>query len=146
MVLSAPLLRADPVEDERGRRTRAIAENLMSPFCPGMTLATCTSPAAREWRSDIREWVNQGLGDDEIRSRLEQRAGRDLSGTPRSALGWFLPLTITAASMAVFAWLLYRWRRKDDDQHREFRPAELDAALDARLEARLERELERGEP
>jgi cytochrome c-type biogenesis protein CcmH/NrfF len=146
MVVSAPLLRADPVDDQRGQRTRAIAENLMSPFCPGMTLAACTSPAAREWRADIREWVNQGLGDDEIRSRLEQRAGHDLSGTPRSALGWFLPLTITAGSMALLAWLLYRWRRTDDAKPKAPKPVELDAALDARLEARLERELERGDP
>lgn len=145
MALSTPLLAADPIQDQRGQRTRAIAENLMSPFCPGMTLAACTSPAAREWRSDIREWVNQGLGDEEIQARLEQRAGHDLSGTPRSALGWFLPMTITLASMAVLGWLLYRWRRKEE-RPREPTPAKLDAALDARLEARLDRELERGEP
>jgi cytochrome c-type biogenesis protein CcmH/NrfF len=136
---AAIAVRADPTEDERGHRARAIAENVMSPFCPGMTLAACTSPAAREWRTDIREWVGQGLSDDEIRRRLEQRAGHDLSGTPRSSLGWLVPLGLGAGSLALLVFLLRKWVQ------RETKPPvpKLAAEDDARLEALLEKELER---
>ena len=134
--------RAGPTEDDRGHRARAIADNVMSPFCPGMTLAACTSPAAAEWRQDIREWVDQGLGDDEIRSRLEQRAGRDLSGTPRSSLGWLIPVGLGATSLVLLALLLRKWVRRQPK-----RPAaKLGAEDDARLEALLDKELDRDEP
>ena len=136
------LARADPLDDERGHRARAIADNVMSPFCPGMTLAACTSPAASEWRADIRKWVDQGLEDQEIRQRLEQRAGRDLSGTPRSSFGWLAPVAITLVSVGLLSWLLYRWARPRPEP----KPVKLDASLDARLEAALDRELEREEP
>jgi len=107
-----------------------------------MTLAACTSPAAAEWRSDIRQWVNQGLGDDEIRRRLEQRAGRDLSGTPRSSLGWLIPVGLGAGSLLLLALLLRKWVRRAPK-----RPTpKLGTEDDARLEALLDKELDRDEP
>lgn len=132
-------VRADAVDDERGHRARAIAENVMSPFCPGMTLASCTSPAARQWRADIREWVNEGLPDEEIRGRLEQRAGRDLSGTPRSSFNWLLPVAVSVGTALILGLLLRKWLRREP----EASGPSLEPNLDAELEAALDRELER---
>jgi cytochrome c-type biogenesis protein CcmH/NrfF len=125
--------------DEQSRRAHAIASKVMSPFCPGSTVATCSSPRAAEWRSDIRKWVMEGLSEEEIRTRLQRRTpGRDLSGTPRTAFGWTLPLVLVGLGAILLLWLLRRFSRARP-------PAGNDApaADDSRLDERLENELDR---
>ncbi len=117
---------------ERSRRALALAGDLMSPFCPGRTLADCPSPNAGAWREEIRGWVEDGVPEAEIRRRLEARMpDRDLSPLPRGLLGWAVPLLILLAGLGI---LLIALRRVTA-------PAG-EAALDPEVEAKLLRELE----
>jgi len=76
-----------------GDRAKTLSNQLSSPFCPGKTLDGCTSPAAAEWRKDIRDWVDDGVSSQEIKRRLSERAGgQDLIAAPSSGFsnGWLI--------------------------------------------------------
>jgi cytochrome c-type biogenesis protein CcmH/NrfF len=81
---------ADELSD--ARRARSLADELMSPFCPGRTLSDCPGPNAAAVREEIRTWVAQGRSNGEIRAQLEERYGDQLAGEPQSAWGRALPL------------------------------------------------------
>ena len=67
----------------------ALSRELMSPFCPGMTLATCPSEAAADLRSEISERFSAGDDAEQITQTLERRFGISLRGTPEPR-GWGL--------------------------------------------------------
>jgi cytochrome c-type biogenesis protein CcmH/NrfF len=91
--------------DELGdlRRARALADELMSPFCPGRTLSDCPSPNASAVREEIRAWIHQGQSDDQIRATLRTRFGPALVGEPESAWGKAAPLAVIAGVAVLFA-------------------------------------------
>ena len=66
------------------QRAAALAAQIESPFCPGRTLDTCTSPSAAAWRTDIRTWVDEGVASKQIKARLSKRANRNLSIVPEN--------------------------------------------------------------
>jgi len=77
-----------------------MSRRLMSPFCPGKTLQSCTSSQAAEWVDEIRQMVRDGMSDEEIVARLQARVPNfDLSGDPGGAWNWLLG--VLAASLAT---------------------------------------------
>jgi cytochrome c-type biogenesis protein CcmH/NrfF len=135
---------AQETPTEVGRRAVDIERGLMSPFCPGLTLYTCTSPAAAEWRRDIHEMVGAGMTDPEIRERLQARVpGFDISGQPAGERSWTLPVTAGILATLLFFVAVWRIRRSEDDgDGDDGEPERLDddeaEALDARIDAELE--------
>jgi cytochrome c-type biogenesis protein CcmH/NrfF len=104
---------ADQENDERGRRARAIAEDMVSPFCPATTLAYCSSPNAVDWRIEIRGWVDQGLSDEEICRRMEARVGHPLcGGRPKSWLGSGFPMLVSLAIVSVLGLVFWYFLRR----------------------------------
>ncbi len=89
---------------------------VMSPFCPGMTLATCPSSQAAELRDDIREQLARGATTEEILDALYVVWGEEVLG-PRSALGagllaWLIPAAVIAvAGAGLLAWVRNSSRR-----------------------------------
>lgn len=89
---------------------------VMSPFCPGMTLATCPSSQAAELREEIRAQLARGVSSDEVLDQLYATWGEDVLG-PRSALGagllaWLIPaVVIVLAGAGLLAWLRSSSRR-----------------------------------
>lgn len=67
----------------------AMAHDLMSPFCPGRTLAECPSPQATELRFWILTQAAAGASETEVRAMLTDRFGDVLLAAPR-AEGWGL--------------------------------------------------------
>ncbi|MBN1609726.1 MAG: cytochrome c-type biogenesis protein CcmH [Polyangiaceae bacterium] len=131
-----------PTETD-AQRAEAIIDHTMSPFCPGRTLASCPSPNAATWRSEIRQWTREGVSTAEIGRRIEARAGVDLSGTPEGPLGWKLPIVLAAASVAVLGLILYRLRsarsrRSERKRDPSVSPAAGNADLDRRLASELD--------
>src|SRR5262245_6496220 len=97
---------ADELAD--ARHARALAEELMSPFCPGHTLSDCPSPNAAAVRETIRAWVGEGRSDEEIRTRLKSQYGDVLDGEPQSGWGRAAPLAVIALVGVAFAFGLRR--------------------------------------
>jgi cytochrome c-type biogenesis protein CcmH/NrfF len=117
-------------------RARRLSASLMSPFCPGMTLETCTSPRAAVWRTEIREWAAEGATDREIVERLGQRVpGFDLSGRPGATWDWALPVGVMAAASAVL-WIVARRARLRTEDAAPPEPT-ANPEADARLKAEL---------
>ena len=67
----------------------AMAHDLMSPYCPGRTLAECPSPQATTLRFWILTQAAAGATEEEVRGMLADRYGDVLLAAPRPE-GWGL--------------------------------------------------------
>ncbi len=122
-------------DTELSRQSHRIAQDVMSPFCPGRTLADCPSPDAHAVREQIRELLASGAPESEVRARLAQTYGDAVVGVPRGALGWLLPALLLLAGAGLLVAVLRRLSAPGSPSE-----AQPDAASGA-LEAELEREL-----
>ena len=135
LIVGCAPARAD--ETTESRQIQAIVRTTNSPFCPGKTLDSCPSPRAAEWRQDINEWVGEGVPENEIRDRLQDRVpGFDLRPAPVKS-GWIIPV---AAVLLSTLWLVLvaRALRAPSPPRRSRAPMK-DATLDARLDEELAR-------
>jgi cytochrome c-type biogenesis protein CcmH/NrfF len=73
--------------DEAPAWAYAMAHDLMSPYCPGRTLAECPSPQATELRFWILTQGAAGASKAEVRGMLSDRFGDILLSAPK-AEGW----------------------------------------------------------
>jgi len=77
---------AGEIELQNARRTRQILDQVMSPYCQNRTLAECPAAAAEVERQKVRRWVDAGISEDDIKTRLEAELGpalqRNFSGDP----------------------------------------------------------------
>jgi cytochrome c-type biogenesis protein CcmH/NrfF len=121
---------ADP-EVALARSAHELSRELMSPYCPGRTLADCPSPDAGAVRDEIRAALRAGEPVASIRSRIESRFGAAVVGVPTTTLGWALPILMLAAGALVLVFVLRRALA---------RPA-LHPRVSTDVAARLQREL-----
>jgi cytochrome c-type biogenesis protein CcmH len=119
-----------------GRRAHALSGDLMSPFCPGRTLADCPSPDAAAVRQEIRERLARGEDESEVRALLETRFGGDLGGLPRDVLGWAAPVVILVTGAALLAFALRALSRRASEAHPSRASSELERELDAEIRRR----------
>src|SRR5262245_13970866 len=122
----------DP-EIVRARQANELSRDLMSPFCPGRTLADCGSPDAAAVRQEIHQALAAGERPEAVRGRIEARFGDHVVGVPRQPLGWALPILVLLAGAGVLAWVLRRALRTPPPAQRTLSPE---------VEARLSRELD----
>ena len=114
-----------------------IADEVMSPYCDGVTLHDCPSSAAADLRVQIEDWAQQGWSRSQIMTELEDRFGPRIHALPRDSEGaaaWILPGIAIAGGLALVAVLARRWARRPDEE-----PS--DAPGDAGYRAEVEREL-----
>ena len=127
-----------PVEDTaESHQVQAIVRTTNSPFCPGKTLDSCPSPRASEWRQDINEWVAEGVPDEQIRARLQERTPDfDLAIAPVRS-GWVIP--VVAVLLSTFWLLIVARALRGPTPPARSRPPSNHASLDARLDEELAR-------
>jgi len=101
-------LAQDEIEVARARAAHELSRELMSPYCPGRTLADCPSPDAGAVREEIRAALRAGETADAIRARIEARFGALVVGVPTSVLGWTMPAVILAAGAVALVFALRR--------------------------------------
>jgi len=117
-----------------------IFTSLMSPFCPGLTVAACPSPGAEEMRQEVRGRLARGESRAAIVDALVAVYGEQLLGAP-PAKRWGLVLWIPPALLlllggSVLTWWLRRRGTRAEAQPVAVTPA--DEADRARLAAALE--------
>lgn len=125
----------------------AMAHELMSPFCPGRTLAECPSPQATDLRFWILTQAAAGASEAEVRSMLSARWGDVLLAAPR-AEGWGLsayviPIAFFVLGGPVVVLMIRRLVRRQPAQATP-QPAQASVAgggFDADLERQLESDL-----
>jgi len=94
---------------------KAAIDGLWSPYCPGMMLATCTSPGGAMLRDSAQSWALQGLSRDSIIQRVVAEYGEKYRAEPRASgtglLAWAIPPVIVLAGLGVVGVVLARRRR-----------------------------------
>jgi cytochrome c-type biogenesis protein CcmH/NrfF len=86
----------------------SLAYDLMSPFCPGRTLAACPSPQAGELRQWILLQAVAGRSRDDIEQSLYDRYGDEILSAPR-AEGWGLSAYVVPGLAFVIGGGLVAW-------------------------------------
>ena len=126
---------------EATTRAFALSHEIMSPYCPGMTLANCPSEAAAQLRTEIAGRFRAGESRAAIVDGLVGRFGDTIRGTPRprgvALFLWVVPGLVGAA----IVWALIRsassrpgaWTTDAEDRSTAAEPA-LVSRLDAELE------------
>jgi cytochrome c-type biogenesis protein CcmH/NrfF len=107
-LLASTGLAQDELEIQRARAAHELSRELMSPYCPGRTLADCPSPDAGAVRDEIRQALRDGESVDSIRARIESRFGAVVIGVPTTTLGWMIPIAVLAAGALVLVLVLRR--------------------------------------
>ncbi|MEZ5285679.1 MAG: cytochrome c-type biogenesis protein [Vicinamibacterales bacterium] len=134
---AAPAATAQPEAVQR--EADAIYRDVMSPFCPGLTLADCPSQQAFDLRADISRRLRAGESRDAIVDELVATYGTailsDPSDTPIGRIVWGVPILLAVIAAGVLALFLRRVARGSRDE-----PAATPADA-ARLDARLDDEL-----
>ena len=97
-------------------RARALEARLMAPCCYAQTVDLHESDAARQVRAELRQWLGEGLSDQQILKRFAERYGARILAVPPAQgfnrwLYW-LPILLSAAATAGVVWLLWLWRRR----------------------------------
>lgn len=97
-----------------------VAHEVMSPFCPGVTLHDCPSATADELRAEIVTWARAGATEAEIVARLSREYGEGtIRATPPSGGPWVIAWVVPAAAVACGAlvawWAARRWSASRHD-------------------------------
>jgi cytochrome c-type biogenesis protein CcmH/NrfF len=118
----------------------AVSHNVMSPFCPGLTLHDCPSDAAAALRARIESWAREGRSRTEIMARLRAEYGPSIAASPeprgRGLVAWLVPVAAVLVGAAVVTAALRRWNEPAGAL-----PRRRELSSDER--ARLDRELTR---
>ena len=92
-----------------------LAHELMSPFCPGRTLADCPSPQAQTLRTWILVQEAAGRTRDDVEAELLARYGDELLSAPRARgfglAAYAVPIGVFLAGGALVAFFLRRQTR-----------------------------------
>lgn len=98
-------------EEEWGYK---LGHELMSPFCPGRTLAACSSPQAADMRVWIVEQEELGRSEEEVKAELYQSYGDVLRASPLASGGgqwaYVIPVVLILIGAAVMVFFLKRQR------------------------------------
>lgn len=99
----------DPAQAEA--LTNELSHDLMSPYCPGRTIATCPSPQARKLEAHIFQEAQQGKSRVEIETALAERFPdiRGYVGRPEIIYGTAVLALIAIIGLVVLA---RRWVRQ----------------------------------
>jgi cytochrome c-type biogenesis protein CcmH/NrfF len=137
VLLLSPAAAAEPSPSDVAT---SVAQNVMSPFCPGLTLHDCPSDAAVDLRARIEGWAREGWSRTAIMTRLRNEYGPAVAAAPdprgRGLVAWLLPLAAVVAGALVVTVRARRW--SSSEHHPATRPD-----LSRGERARLDRELAR---
>lgn len=137
LALARAFAQSPAAESDVARRAHALAEDLMSPYCPGRTLADCPSPEAGELRAQVRTLLARGTPEREVRAELERRYGDAVQGIPRSPFAQAVPVVLLSLGLALLALVLLRLSPgARASKPRASAAGDLERALDADLRSR----------
>ena len=127
-----------------------IAHELMSPFCPGRTLAACPSEKADELRVWILLQESAGASREEVEEQLVARYGTDILPAPlpddaAGVAGYAVPVLAIVAGAPLVFWLLRRLAAPVETSELPTGPQGAEP-LDPELAAEVDRQLRESEP
>ena len=134
---------AEKAEEPEGWAYRYFGE-VMSPFCPGRTLAACTSPSAESLRMWILVQAAAGRGREGVHEELLERYGDVILSAPRArgfgATAYLVPIATFLGGGLLVGIFLRRQTQAAAAHEAEALPAE---PLDPEIERAIDEELAR---
>jgi cytochrome c-type biogenesis protein CcmH len=119
------------------REARQVYNQIMSPYCPGQTLANCGSGQAEILRSKIRERIAAGESVESIVQSLVDEFGEDVRAEPPksgfASLVWLGPILLLLAGAVVIVFYVRRNTAAPDAG----KPASGDPVVRSRVEEEL---------
>jgi cytochrome c-type biogenesis protein CcmH len=134
----APTVGAEPAETPY---SYDLWTGLMSPYCPGRTLADCPSSQAAELRQWIREQEAAGRSRADVEDQLYARFGDIILQTPRASGFGLAAYAIPVLAFLVGGGLVVFFLRRQV-RTRGGAPVSPPAVVDPELERLLDRELD----
>lgn len=117
-----------------------LAGEIMSPYCPGRTLAACPSAAAAELRTEVAARRAAGESRDALIDSLVRRFGEEIRGAPRPTgvglLLWLWPPLL--GGLLLVAVLVVGWRSPARAEVGVDQPRAVVEAMHRRLDAELD--------
>ncbi len=128
--------------DARQRAFR-LADQLMSPYCPGLLLSSCQSQGAHDLRAEIANRLARGESEEAVIADLVSRFGPGIRGAPETrgfgAVAWSTPAAVGVASLCALVVALVRFRtRRGGAANAPVDDADLSASTAERLDAELD--------
>jgi cytochrome c-type biogenesis protein CcmH len=139
LLLAVPAFaQGDPPTDDE---VNAIARELYCPVCENVPLDVCPTQACEQWRATIREKLEIGWGEEQIKQYfVDQYGARVLATPPAEGLNW---LVYVLPPLAFLGGAVVLWRTVQAWRREEVEPMpEPDISSDPYM-ARLEEELQR---
>jgi cytochrome c-type biogenesis protein CcmH/NrfF len=101
----------EPASGEPERILSELSNELMSPYCPGRTIASCPSEQARKLEDQILVQAQQGKSREQIEESLVERFGPQIVGyAPQPIVLWGATVA-GICGLIVLAWVGRRWLR-----------------------------------
>ena len=118
-----------------------MANELMSPYCPGRSVADCPSPQAQTLRMWLIVQEASGRPRAEVEAELISRYGETILGAPRAKgfglTAYVIPVVVVAAGAALLLWFLRRQTRPAATPKPVAPSAPLDPELERLVDERL---------
>jgi cytochrome c-type biogenesis protein CcmH/NrfF len=116
----------------------SISNDVISPFCPGVTLENCPSDAAAALRARIVSWAEAGWSRSRIMDKLEAEYGASIRALPPTSgsglWAWLAPGLVLLAGALLATVLARRWARRRAPEAQTAGPTgEMRARLDEEL-------------
>ncbi len=94
-----------------------VASRMFCPICENEPLDQCYNPTCIQWKSEIRDLLAEGYGEDEIISSFVDRYGQHVVGVPQDPilriLSFGAPLIATIIAL-IIGWMTFQnWRKHE---------------------------------
>ncbi len=106
------------IDAEATRIANEVSAEVYSPFCPGKTLAMCTSGQAADVRRDIQQMASDGVPKEEIKEKLVATYGEEFRYIDTNSFDdmWTIGLIVISLLIAISAvWVVSRRPRRGSD-------------------------------
>lgn len=101
-----------PASGEPERILSELSNEMMSPYCPGRTIASCPSDNARKLEDQILAQAQAGKSREQIEQTLVERFGPQIVGyAPQPTLVWGAAVA-GLLGLLVVAWMGRKWLRR----------------------------------
>lgn len=98
-------------DDQAAQVLTDLSNDLMSPYCPGRTIASCPSEQARKLEDRILAEAKAGKSRDEIEQELVQQFGPEIVGYAPQPMLLYGVAGAGLAGLIAVAWVARKWRR-----------------------------------
>lgn len=108
---------SDPAQADPAKADQVLSElsnELMSPYCPGRTIAACPSEQARKLEDQILAQARAGKSREEIEQSLVETFGPKIVGYAPQPVVLYGAAAAGVSGLLLLAWMGRRWLRRSN--------------------------------